>query len=40
MKIGKTASGIFYARYLGFIALGKTSKEAFNNLVDMTHGRI
>lgn len=38
MKIGKTQNGIHYARYSGFVAIGNSSAQAFNNLVALFHG--
>jgi hypothetical protein len=38
MKIGKTASGIYFARYSGFVALGNSAAQAFNNLVVLFEG--
>lgn len=38
LKIGKTQSGIRFARYSGFVAIGKTAGEAYNNLLVLYHG--
>jgi hypothetical protein len=38
MKIGKTASGIYFARYFGYVAIGNSAAQAYNNLVVLFQG--